>query len=78
VFFVAFILVSTFVVVNLFVNLFLAVVVNMADSMKGAEFASPEPGLVAEISALRQEVAALRGILAADPPPGSDPGRDAP
>jgi voltage-gated sodium channel len=70
IFFLIFILISTFVVLNLF----LAVIVGAMESVRDAEEAkeeehfqsaldASEADIVAEIAALRQEVMALRGLL---------------
>ncbi|HEY8471155.1 MAG TPA: ion transporter [Natronosporangium sp.] len=66
IFFLIFILVSTFVVLNLF----LAVIVSAMESVKDAEEADMEAALQdteadirAELAALRREIAALRGLL---------------
>lgn len=80
VFFLVFILISTFVVLNLF----LAVMVNAMESVRaqdagsvprqpppsedgpaGAGVLAADPALRAELAALRQEVSALRGLLEA-------------
>jgi voltage-gated sodium channel len=70
IFFLIFILISTFVVLNLF----LAVIVGAMESVRDAEdaeedaemrtaIAESEADIVAEIASLRQEVIALRGLL---------------
>lgn len=63
IFFLVFILVSTFIVLNLF----LAVMVNAMETVRDQEHptaAEPEPGAVhAELAALRHEVSALRELL---------------
>jgi voltage-gated sodium channel len=66
-FFVPFILIATFAVLNLFI----AIVVNsMTDANKAAEAAAPHPEaeLAAEIKALRAEISGLRQAMAAAEP----------
>jgi voltage-gated sodium channel len=72
IFFLIFILISTFVVLNLF----LAVIVGAMESVRDAEEAQMESALEAseadilrEIAALRQEVVALRGLLVSNQEP---------
>jgi voltage-gated sodium channel len=74
-FFVPFILIATFAVLNLFI----AIVVNsMTEASKEAEAARPaaEDDLAAEIRALRMELAGIRAALSARSDPTDAPQRD--
>lgn len=81
IFFLIFILISTFVVLNLF----LAVIVGAMESVKDAEEAEVEAALEeteadikAELALLRREVRSLRDLLQPATPVGSGSGRDEP
>lgn len=72
IFFLIFILISTFIVLNLF----LAVIVNAMESVRDSENDSQQAAdtatILGELGALRQELGALRRRLESDPTP--DPG----
>jgi voltage-gated sodium channel len=70
-FFLVFILVSTFVVLNLFLAVIVSAMDSVRDSESDVQQAADTAAILTEISALRQEMVALRRRLDSDPAPES-------
>lgn len=73
VFFLIFILISTFVVLNLFLAVIVSAMESVREDEDGAQAAAGTSAVLTEIASLRHELVALRRRLESDPAPGSGP-----